>query len=79
MKATNSLLKRIAEALELVVLYEYGVRIGHCAESLRDPKPHEKAAVEYETDESSVRSVLEQVARRGKVVDVIEDEEEFGV
>lgn len=74
LKETNGLLKRIAEALEQVVLHEYGIRLGHCAQKVDDPNPQDEPDVEYETDFTSLKAQFERVAKHKSVDDVIEDE-----
>jgi hypothetical protein len=73
------LLKRIAEAMEIQVLREYGVRIGHCAEAIPDPHPNLKPETTYATDEMALRAELIAIAKGRKPGNIIDDEEEFGI
>lgn len=79
-KEALQLVERIARALEIIVLREYGIRIGHCAETVPDPHPHIKPEATYATDESAIRQELIDVAKGRKPGNIIDDDdEEFGI
>jgi len=70
---TNELLKRIAEALEVMVLHEHGIYIGHCSKPATDPNPKEPVTVSYATDKSTARNQLIELMRGVK--GVVEEKE----
>lgn len=72
LKETNRLLSRIADALEQVVLQQYGVYVGETAKPAPDPNPKDQPTVRYATDEEMVRHNLIELMRgvKGAVEEV---------
>lgn len=62
LKQTNLLLERLTRALERILLEQYEVRYGHCAEPAPDPNPREKETVDYASDEATVKRELLKLA-----------------
>lgn len=79
LRETNRLLERVAQALEMIVLRQWGIRMGHCAERVPDANPNERPGVDYETDSSALKRELIDVAKHRDPGRVIDDEEEFGL
>jgi hypothetical protein len=68
--------ERIAEALELLLLHAYGVRVEATTKPIADPNPSEKQTVSYATDEETAIERLKELGgmfRRG--ADEPEDED----
>jgi len=61
-------LERIAQALEIIVLHQYKVRLGSCAQAIEDPNPSEDPTLEYEDDLSSLKQML-QAIHDGRSID----------
>lgn len=84
LKATNGLLERVARALERILLEQYNVTYGHCAEVAIDPAPKEQPTVQYATDEATARARMIEamgLVRRmeGDERELEQDTQEFGI
>lgn len=75
LKRTNELLERIARVGEIIVLRQWGIRMGHCAERLDDPNPRVKSETTYTTDESALRQELIDVSQGRQPANIIDDED----
>lgn len=62
LKQTNALLERLVKAVERILVEQYNVRYGHCAEAVVDPNPQVKETVEYASDKALVRQTLMKLA-----------------
>lgn len=63
----------------MIVLQQWGIRMGHCAEKVDDPNPRERPETTYTTDFSALKEELRAVSQ-GKRADVIDDDDEpFGI
>ena len=66
--------------MERLLLEEYGVSIGHCAEPAVDPNPKEKESIGYHTDADTLREELKELAGYNPPEGEAEsDTEPFGV
>jgi hypothetical protein len=64
--------------MERILLEQYNVRLGHCAEPAVDPNPSEKPSVGYHTDRDTLREELKTLAGYNPP-EGGESEDEFGV
>jgi hypothetical protein len=53
--------ERVAEALELILLHQYKVRVEATSRAIPDPNPAEKQTVSYASDDDQVRQRLEEL------------------
>lgn len=81
---TNAMLERIARSLERILLEQYNVTYGHCAEQASDPSPKEQPTVQYATDEATTRArMIEAMGlvrkMEGEELEMEQDTQEFGI